>query len=288
MKTSLWLLLLGPFYYLGSRRKLGIGLLAVMGLLTVLTQVGGVILWVCLPILAQVPVPGRVKRKAVQAGVFGILYLAAILLVIPALASLNGRVPLPMAASQAVPLQPASALFYLLARNYVTPPLLNVLEWTTVAVVRQFPGTKVQYLDACFPFFNGFPMLPHLSHDDGKKVDLVFMYQDAQTGRPLSKPPSWIGYGAYEQPSAGEVQPCRGVTSPLRWNFDRLQPLFASARMDPVRTKVLVETLSREPAVQKILLEPHLKARMNIRSDKVRFQGCRAARHDDHMHVQLK
>jgi len=288
MKTTLKLLILGPFYYLGPRRILGIVLLAVMGLLTVLTQVGGVILWVCLPILAQVPVPGRVKRKMVQAAVFVILYLATISWIIPALASLNGRVPLPRATSQAVPLKPASPLFYLLARNYVTPPLLTVLERTAVSVAGEFPGTNVQYLDACFPFFKGFPMLPHLSHDDGKKVDLAFMYQDARTGRPLSNPPSWIGYGFYEQPRAGEVQPCQGVSSPLRWNFDRFQPLFASARMDPVRTKFLVETLSRNPGVQKILLEPHLKARMNIRSDKVRFQGCRAARHDDPIHVQLQ
>jgi hypothetical protein len=187
MKKTAGLLLLGPFYYLGSRKVFGAGLIAAVGMLTVLTQI----------------------------------------------------------------------------------------------------GTVVVYLDACFPFFNGFPMLPHLSHHDGQKADLAFMYQDARAGRPLSGPPSWFGYGAYEQPKAGEMQPCRGVSSPLRWDFDRLQPLFAFARMDPVRTKILVEALSRDPGVQKILLEPHLKARMDIRSDKVRFQGCRAARHDDHIHVQL-
>jgi hypothetical protein len=287
MKKTAGLLLLGPFYYLGSRKVFGAGLIAAVGMLTVLTQIGGVVLWLCLPVLASVPVAAGAKRRAVQAGLFGIIYLAAVFWMVPALAPLSGRVPLPWTASPQVPLQPANPLFFLMARNYVTPSLYQALERTAVSVSRQSPGTVVVYLDACFPFFNGFPMLPHLSHHDGQKADLAFMYQDARAGRPLSGPPSWFGYGAYEQPKAGEMQPCRGVSSPLRWDFDRLQPLFAFARMDPVRTKILVEALSRDPGVQKILLEPHLKARMDIRSDKVRFQGCRAARHDDHIHVQL-
>ena len=36
-----------------------------------------------------------------------------------------------------------------------------------------------------------------------------------------------------------------------------------------------------------LLLEPHLKTRLKLEKyDKIRFQGCRAARHDDHIHVQ--
>jgi hypothetical protein len=32
----------------------------------------------------------------------------------------------------------------------------------------KFPGTVTIALDANFPFVNGFPLLPHLSHADGK------------------------------------------------------------------------------------------------------------------------
>jgi hypothetical protein len=49
-----------------------------------------------------------------------------------------------------------------------------------------------------------------------------------------------------------------------------------------------MQTLLAEPAVQKILIEPHLKERLRLQSSKVRFQGCHAARHDDHVHVQIQ
>lgn len=39
------------------------------------------------------------------------------------------------------------------------------------------PQIRISYLDANFPFKDGFPLLPHLSHDDGRKVDIAFMYR---------------------------------------------------------------------------------------------------------------
>jgi len=36
----------------------------------------------------------------------------------------------------------------------------------------------------------------------------------------------------------------------------------------------------------RILIEPHLERRWNMEGDdKLRFAGCQAARHDDHLHV---
>ena len=35
-------------------------------------------------------------------------------------------------------------------------------------------------------------------------------------------------------------------------------------------------------------LEPHLKNRLGITHSKLRFQGCQAVRHDDHIDVQMK
>jgi hypothetical protein len=50
---------------------------------------------------------------------------------------------------------------------------------------------------------------------------------------------------------------------------------------------VLIDELSRSRAIGKILLEPHLRDRLGLTSSKIRFQGCNAARHDDHLHLQL-
>ena len=47
----------------------------------------------------------------------------------------------------------------------------------------------------------------------------------------------------------------------------------------------MTHALLHDPGVQKILIEPHLKERLQLQSSKVRFQGSRAARHDDHVHV---
>jgi hypothetical protein len=287
MKQILQRLLFGPFFYLKDRWLLSLVLVSLVGVLTVLTQVGGVLLWLSLPVLAKVPSFTPLKRRTTQCFVFSVLYGLCIVLVLPVLAPLNGRVPLPWFATSTVPLKPANFGYCLLARNYVRPPVRQLLERTALTVSQQFPGTTLHYLDANFPFLNGFPLLPHLSHHDGRKVDLAFFYQDTQTKTPLPSPPSPIGYWAYEQPTANEPQPCRGIHSWLRWNFDWFQPLFASAEIDPERTRVMAQTLLAEPTVQKMLIEPHLKARLRLQSSKVRFQGCGAARHDDHIHVQI-
>ena len=45
--------------------------------------------------------------------------------------------------------------------------------------------------------------------------------------------------------------------------------------------------LSRDPRIGKIFLEPHLAAQFGSGAPKIRFQGCAAALHDDHIHIQL-
>ncbi len=287
MKHILQRVLFSPFFYLKTRWFLSLVLISLIGVLTILTQVGGRLLWLSLPVLAELSPSSPIPRRVTQCGVFGLLYVLCILLVLPLLAPLNGRVPLPWFASSAVPLKPANLGYCLLARNYVRPSVRQILERTAVAVSQQVPGTTLHYLDANFPFLNRFPLLPHLRHHDGRKVDIAFFSQDSQTQHPVPSPPSPIGYWAYEQPTADESQPCRGVPSWLRWDFDWVQPLFAHAEIDRERTRFMVQTLLAEPTVQKILIEPHLKDRLRLQSSKVRFQGCRAARHDDHVHVQI-
>lgn len=278
--------MLGPFFFLKRSWKGSVGLVLLICVFTILTQVGGIILWVSLPLLDTMHLTTRFRTWGLRILVFLILYLVSILLFIPLLAPLGGRIPLPWFATPDTPLRPANIGYCLLARNYVRPPVRQLLERMAVAVSHQYPGTTLTYLDANFPFFNRFPLLPHLSHHDGKKVDLAYCYRDATTKAPLQSLPSPIGYWAYEQPRPHEPQPCQGVQSWLRWDFQWLQPAFAFAELDPERTHWLLDALIEDAASQKIFIEPHLKTRLQITSSKVRFQGCSAARHDDHIHVQ--
>ena len=216
------------------------------------------------------------------------IYSAIVFSLVPWTASIFGRVPLPVFASQDAPINPVNYLYCLLARNYVRPEVKSLLIDIARQMNAKYPGSTLVYYDANFPFFNGFPLLPHLSHKDGKKADLGFFYQNKSTGQPLGSPPSPIGYWVYEQPSDQEIQPCKNRKSQLRWDLDFIQPLFDQAAMDKKRTAYLLKLLAESHQVRKILLEPHLKARLGMQFDKIRFQGCRAARHDDHIHVQVR
>lgn len=282
-------LLFGPFAYFRARWKTGVALVFAVGFLTVLTQVGGLLLWLSVPVLARIPVgKSRIARGAVQWAVFWVFYLGFVWLALPPLAKSGGRVPLPCRASVDFPLELASPVYCLLARNYVTPPLRQLLKRETRAFASEFPGVSWRYLDANFPFFDDFPLLPHLSHDDGRKVDLALFFRRVDNQEPLPGPPWSIGYWAYVQPRASDPQPCQGMRSGLRWDFTVLQPWFAFAELDPAPTRRMIQRIARAPETQKILLEPHLKHRLGLSSSKIRFQGCHAARHDDHLHAQVK
>lgn len=124
------------------------------------------------------------------------LYCLTTFLIVPIIAKPLGRVPLPM--TEASHLQPLNILTCFLNRNYVRPEL----KQTAFVVVNQmndkFPGTITNYLDANFTFIDNFPLIPHLCHNDGKKLDLSFCYNDTKTGNPTNECPSFIGYGICE------------------------------------------------------------------------------------------
>jgi len=195
-------------------------------------------------------------------------------------APLFGRVALSCFADG--PLQVQSWLYCATNRTYVTPDLKAVLEAAATDIERRYPGTVTLALDGSFPILNGFPLLPHLSHDDGEKVDLAFYY-DGIDGYIPGAVRSPIGYFAFEEGPSD----CPSVWPTLRWDLASLQPLWRDLRLDEGRTRDLVEVLAADPRVGKILIEPHLKQSLGLTSPKIRFQGCRAARHDDHLHLQL-
>jgi len=220
--------------------------------------------------------------------VFVVCYLAVSLVVVPLIARPLGRVPLPMTRERH--LQPNNIITCLLNRNYVRPRLREIAMETAEKMNRDFPGTELNYLDASFPFINGFPLWPHLSHNDGKKLDLSFCYLTG--GAPASTTPSFSGYGICEEPRPGEKdQPCFCGDQGY-WQYSMMRKITPQGSkkdfiFDSVRTRALVVDLVTDAGVGKLFIEPHLKTRMGLDYDKIRYHGCRAVRHDDHVHVQL-
>jgi hypothetical protein len=255
---------------------------AAIVVLTVLTQVGGVIyafaLWARRhAALARLPV----------ALVFAALY-AVSWWPIERIAALTGRASIPCIERGGLS---SSAFSCVLHRHYADAELVSIASRLATDVGQRFPGTSTRTLDGNFPFFDGFPLPPHLSHDDGEKLDLAFhytrdgVYQRGALGSP-------IGYWKFEFPHDGEPDACAGRDGALRWRMDWFAPLTRrDLALDAERTRFALRWLASEGAergIGKIFVEPHLAQRLNVRGVAIRFQGCQAARHDDHVHIQLR
>lgn len=262
--------------------------------LTVLTQIGGLVLLCWLPAGKFIDkiIGNRLLRKAIKCLGFIGLYLSTTFIIVPILAKPFGRVPLPILSNTSI--QPLTIWTCLLNRHYARPALKQALEKTACRMSKLFPSTRIAYLDANFPFLDKFPLFPHLSHNDGRKLDLAFFYQHAASGKQLNgEAPSAIGYGVYESPLEGELNTPLDCARRGYWQYGFLEYLVPQAnkknmRLDAGRTKQIIKLLAAQPSIDKIFIEPHLKARMNLQSAKIRFHGCQAVRHDDHIHIQIK
>lgn len=287
---------LGPLPAFRTRWPVAIlGILSAI-LLTLATQVGGVILWLSWPLLVWTY--HRLRRRAESAAmlttatVFLLLYAVVSIAIVPPLAQAFGRERLPCFADADRPLRAVSPLFCLTNRNYARPALHRLLDDLSAEMARAEPGTVTAYLDAGFPFFDGFPMLPHLSHRHGRDVDLALFYRRPDDSATVPSGGSWpIGYWLYVPPRPGDPQPCDSRIVDLRWDLDWLQPAIGALVLDDRRTGAMLHWLSGNAGhygIRKILLEPHLQRRLATDARVVRFQGCPAARHDDHLHVQMR
>jgi uncharacterized membrane protein len=271
-------------------RILLIALLVV--LLTALTQIGGVVLLISLLLSARLLRAFNKLQSSILVTVlsFLFLYTLATFVVVPPIARICGRLPLPMV--KVSHLQPANILTCFLNRNYVIPQLKEVAFNTAKDINRRFPGTEINYLDGNFPFLDGFPLFPHLSHNDGKKLDLSFRYLDAKSGTATNEVPSFSGYGICEVPTLNEEDKPSECAEKGFWQYNLLyhitdQKNKSNFKFDPKRTRELLNIIIASPEVKKIFIEPHLVKRLNLRSKKIRFHGCQAVRHDDHIHLQL-
>lgn len=228
------------------------------------------------------------NRRIKRIGIFTGLYLFATLLIVPNLAPIFGREKI-----KETEFVQAHSFFYKLAnRNYVRPELNKSLEKIGKEFGKSNSGIKVNYLDANFPFIDKFPLLPHLSHNDGKKIDVSLIYENFN-GKLTNKTPSVSGYGAYENPTEKEYDQISICKDKGYWQYDfpkylTLGKINKEIKFSKNATRELSNLIVKQREIGKLFIEPHLKNRMKLNSRKVRFHGCRAVRHDDHIHFQLK
>jgi len=246
-------------------------------LLTTLTQVGGVIFLVSLWIAK--------KSRLNTFMLFLSLYLISTFLLIPHLAPLLGREPI----KHSDKIEPTNYLTILLNRNYVQPKLNELLHQTEQHLLNA--PFKIKYLDASFPFIEKFPLLPHLSHNDGKKVDISFVYENSHGMVDDKK--SRSGYGVFVPMKHGEYNQTKVCKSKGAFQYDytkylTLGQINRDLKFSEQGTKRLIEALLSNRKLGKLFIEPNLKKRLNLTDSRVRNHGCRAVRHDDHIHVQLR
>ena len=261
--------------------------------LTVLTQVGGIVYLLSLLTHKFINnwTAGKLQQRLLKIASFLAIYCLATFIVVPLMAKPFGRVPLPLLKTDN--LQPLNFVTCFLNRHYVRTDLKQISLEVANQMNKKYPGTTTNYLDANFPFINKFPLFPHLSHNDGKKLDFLFCYLDNETGKPANDNSSFIGYGICEEPLPDETNTADFCAEKGYWQYSFLKSIIPQGNkgdfaLDNDRTRELVNLFSSAPKIGKISIEPHLKTRLQLTSDKIRFHGCQAVRHDDHLHVQLK
>lgn len=255
--------------------------------LTIATQIGGMVY-----LLNKGLTQGRFKQVSPKRNWFyrqlSLLVLLSIFsfILIPSIAPLFGRTALPVFESRN--LKPASLLTCFMNRHYVRP----VLKEAILAIAESQKEIPLIYLDANFPFFDRFPLFPHLSHHDGKKLDLAFIYKNKRSGKFTSSTPSLLGYGYCEGALAGEQDQAANCKKKGYWQYSLLKNFVRNQSKNDYQfhesaNKELLTKLANHPSISKIFIEPHLKTRMSLYFNKIRFHGCQAVRHDDHIHIQI-
>jgi len=220
-----------------------------------------------------------------------VVYAFCLTAVVPLAARAVGRVPMPCFATKTQPIGPLNIGTCLLARNYVVPSARDASVRAARQVAETSPGTVVRYLDAGFPL-GLVPMLPHLSHDDGRRIDFAFLHTDA-SGEPVDGARWFLGYWGYVPSNSTRCADSgwrsvrirgRTVRYHLRWDMDWLQLWVLDRPLDGERSRSMLKTFAADPGVRSILLEPSLHRAIGA-PNKMRANGCSVARHDDHFHV---
>lgn len=270
--------------YTGRRSKLLVLMrLSVFIIFTAITQIGGIIYLLSWLITRKL----ESKKLLFQSMLFLSLYLIATYLVVPKLAPLFGREKI----TNTHFVEPHSIFYTLCNRNYVTPELNLVLQRIGEKLNKRNEGIKLVYLDANFPFINGFPLLPHRYHIDGKKIDITFVYEEDKLI--TNKKPSFSGYGIFEKPLASEWNQINACleTGYNQYDFTKFVTfgnIHPNLTFSADENKYFLLDFLNQENVETIFIEPHLKTRLGLENDKFEYHGCGTVRHDDHIHIEVK
>ena len=259
-----------------------LGITALFVLLTALTQIGGLVLLLSFWIGNKWN--RKIKYKTLL--VFISVYFLAALLIVPLTAPMLGREKIIHTAH----IKPTMLLTDLLNRNYVRPKINQVLQETEKEL--NGTGIAIKYLDANFPFFDGFPLLPHLSHNDGKKLDIGLVYK-TPAGKLTNRKKSVSGYGVFVPAEKGEIDQTARCKRAGYFQYDVTKYVTLGKKNQELKyanqyTRMLIKAILKNNSVHKIFIEPHLRGRLNIADQRIRFHGCHAVRHDDHIHIEIK
>jgi len=264
-------------------------------ILTALSQVGGIILllWLLLYQFFKKRFKNAWVRRGVHVGGFVVFYLFLMFVIIPPLARIQDRVPLPMSKSGAlVPVTYWTAIF---GRNYIKSEGRAKLENIAEAYVKKHPDLKVKYMDCNYPFRINMPgtknvwilegLLPHITHD-GTKADIALVYND-KNGLSSNLTPTAFGYGSSVDPLPTETcTPCACEHSGY-WQYSFMYRNIP--RTDyPLNNELSTELIKLfdRNLPYTIFLEKHLQQRFNLHGNFSQA-GCHSVRHDDHFHVTL-
>jgi len=253
-------------------------------LLAIVTQIG-VISFAMSLLISRIT---KIRNFSINLSVNVVLYGLCCFLAAPILAPLFGRVPV----STNENLKFANSYISVgLNRNYVTPELDQLLTRVSREVAEIDPSAAVLVLDANFPFIDSYPLAPHLSHNDGRKVDLGYMYVNSD-GNLISKAAATSGYGYFEEPLEGERDTNEFCKEEGYFQYD--YPKYLTLGVNDTDfifsnewNKLLLEVILAESEVKKVFVEQHIVDRLGLIDNRLRFQGCGSVRHDDHIHFQI-
>lgn len=272
------------------------GFILLFALLTLISQIGGLVLLFCLPVFMIIneKFEKRLGRNVLKIITFCSFYTLTTFYAVPPLAKHFGRVRMPYG-DENPNLKPHNFFTVLSNRNYVTPELRRVIEGVTHKMVAKYSDSCViSYLECNFPFIDGYKLIPHLSHNDGQKIDLAFQYLDAKTKKQTPDKPSWLGYGVCEEPKAGEENQPEMCYDRGEWQYNFMRYYVIPQRnkskfiFDAAKTHDLIRFFLADTHVSFVLIEPHLKKRLGFENvTKVRRPPCETVRHDDHIHVAI-
>ncbi|KLV04678.1 hypothetical protein ABT56_14390 [Photobacterium aquae] len=252
--------------------------------LAVTTQIGAISFLLALVMCRFLPFKGVAVQLTLNVALYTLLTFA----IVPHVAPYFGREPIAITSQ----LKPTNYwLTYGLNRQYVTPELNSVLAEISTEFQQRHPTAVVNFLDAGFPFIKHYPLLPHLSHHDGRKVDLSFFYLTAD-GKATPHKPSRSGYGIFENPHNNEKDTTAFCKAHGYFQYDYPKYLtlgvpYPNLKFDEVLNRNLISVIVSHPNIGKVFIEPHLRTRLGLSHPRIRFHGCGAVRHDDHIHLQL-